>query len=854
MSPVQAKLGSYPIRTQLNLLVLAAVVPLFFAFAYDVYHEARTGFERAQAEALRLSLVASADAQGYFARTEQRLGDISRRVEMGNLDSARCKALFVDSETIRREYAGLAVVDRDGRITCLASDESEQSIEGLTAARLLMALAEGPSRLLVGAPVRGKSVGDWTLPLAYPVRGGDGSAAGMVIAAAQLDRFQSLVAALQLPEKPISLIVKGDGLVVASSHDRDRNVGQSRRSDTLTQAIIGLRSEGVLRGKSVDGVERIYGFHPVAGTDWTAIVGIDIDPIREEVIANALTRSAYGLGVLALALGFSFAMGRRIATPIAAVSRAAFSFGEGRREVRAPVAGAREVAEVAVQLNRMFDILEERERSLIATQKMLDSLLESMDRVLWSFSPDMKSLTFVSESSKKLFGHEASQFHANPRLWLEMVHPEDRGQAEKMMDRIVASGAGVMEYRIAKPDGETRWVEVRWRQMAAGQDRPARLDGIVTDITERKQVEDENRQLSSLVEQSLNEIYVFDSITLRYEYANRGALNNLGYAFRHLRLLTPLDLMPEYTESALSRLIAPLINREKVRQVFETVHRRTDGSTYAVEVHLQAMEREGRWKCLAVVIDITERQRAQGEIMKLASSLEQRVAERTQELAQANNELESFIYSISHDLRTPLRAINGYASILAEENSTRLDADGLDMLRRIARGAVRMGDLIDDLLTFSRVGRAGLNRMQVDMEALARTVVEELHHMNPHAQVEIQALPVAMADPALLRQVLLNLAGNALKFTSRRADARIEIGVMREGGAPVYYIRDNGAGFDPSHAAKLFGVFQRLHQESEFPGTGVGLAIVKRIIERHGGRVWADATPGKGATFFFTLP
>ena len=164
-----------------------------------------------------------------------------------------------------------------------------------------------------------------------------------------------------------------------------------------------------------------------------------------------------------------------------------------------------------------------------------------------------------------------------------------------------------------------------------------------------------------------------------------------------------------------------------------------------------------------------------------------------------------------------------------------------------------MGDLIDDLLTFSRVGRAGLVRMQVDMEAMARTVVEELRHINQHAQVEIQELPVAMADPILLRQVLLNLAGNALKFTSRRADARIEIGALLEGDVPVYFIRDNGAGFDPGHAAKLFGVFQRLHQESEFPGTGVGLAIVKRIIERHGGRVWAEATPGKGATFFFTL-
>jgi PAS domain S-box-containing protein len=838
---------------QLNLLVLAAVLPLFLAFAYDIYHEARSGFERARGDAQHLARVSSADAQGYFARAEQRLGDISRRVEVGSLDPARCKSLFSDIETIRREYAGLAMVDQDGRLVCLAGGAPDQAADGLTAARPLLVLAEGQPRLLVGAPVKGGAAGKWVLPLAYPVRGGDGRAAGMVIAAAQLDRFQSLVISLDLTEQPTSLILKGEGLVIASSRDPDRYVGHSRRDDALTRTMIDQRS-GVLRGASIDGIERIYGFHAVAGTDWLAVVGLDVDPIRGKVISSALRHGAYSLGVLVLALALSFALGRRISAPIAAVARTAHAFGEGRREVRAPVSGAREVAEVAVQLNRMFGILAERERSLVETQETLDSLLDSMDRVLWSFAPDRSTVFFVSESSKKLFGHEAAEFRARPRLWIELMHPDDRKQAEAMMDRIALSGAGVMEYRIVRPDGEMRWIEVRWRHAAEGSGKPARLDGIVTDITDRKQTEDENRQLLAIVEQSLNEIYVFDATTLRYEYANSGALHNIGYSFRHLRLLTPIDLMPKYTEGALLKLIEQLLHREKAQQVFETVHRRSDDSEYPAEVHLQLVEREGRWKCLAVVLDISERHRSQEEIIKLASSLERRVVERTAELAQANAEMESFIYSISHDLRTPLRAINGYASILADEQKDRLDPASVDMLKRIARGAVRMGELIDDLLNFSRVGRTDLNLIQVDMEAMARTVVEELHHINPQARVELQAMPGAKADPALLRQVLLNLVGNALKFSSRRVDAQVELGSRLIDGQQTYFIHDNGAGFDPEHAGKMFGVFQRLHREAEFSGTGVGLAIVKRIIERHNGRVWAEAAPGKGATFYFTLP
>jgi PAS domain S-box-containing protein len=853
MSSAQAQSSGTSIGTQLNLLAVVAVLPLLLAFAYDMYHETREGFRHSEIEVQRLAKVSSADARGFFARTEERLGDISRRIEAGYLEPSRCQTLFADFETIRREYSGLAMVGGDGRLLCLAGGEAEGSLDGLIAARSLLAQTTGPARLLVGAPVKDRASGRWVLPLGFPVRGGDGRATGMVTAAAQLDRFQSLVASLDFDEKPLSLIAKGNGLIVASSRDADRHVGQSRHDEALMRAVIDRRS-GVLRGTLGDGVDRIYGFQPIAGTDWLALVGLDTDPIRQAVFASALKRGAYGLGVLALALALSFALGRRIAGPIAAVARTAHAFGQGRRDVRAPVTGAREVAEVAEQMNRMFGILAERERALVEARETLDGLLESVDRVLWSFAPDLSAMLFASESSRKLFGHEAAAFRADPRLWLELIHPDDRGQAEATVRQIARSGAGVMECRIVRPEGETRWIEVHWRHAGETPERPERLDGIVADITERKQAEAENRQLLAIVEQSLNEIYVFDATTLQYEYANGGALHNLGYAFRHLRLLTPLDLMPDYTEGALLRLIGQLLSREKAKQVFETVHRRSDGSDYPVEVHLQAVEREGRWKCLVVVIDISERQRAQNEIMKLANSLERRVAERTAELAQANAELESFVYSISHDLRTPLRAINGYASILIEEEQAHLAAGAVDMLKRIARGAVRMGELIDDLLTFSRVGRGSLNRMRIDMEAMARTVVEELHDMNPQARVTIQALPAANADPALLRQVMLNLVGNALKFTTGRADAHVDIGSVREGGQPVYFIKDNGAGFDPGHAAKLFGVFQRLHQESEFPGTGVGLAIVKRIVERHDGRVWAEAAPGKGATFYFTLP
>ncbi|HET7197772.1 MAG TPA: ATP-binding protein, partial [Burkholderiales bacterium] len=266
----------------------------------------------------------------------------------------------------------------------------------------------------------------------------------------------------------------------------------------------------------------------------------------------------------------------------------------------------------------------------------------------------------------------------------------------------------------------------------------------------------------------------------------------------------------------------------------------------------EALEEANR----ALEREMAARQRKDDELRELNADLERRVAARTKELEAANKELEGFSYSVSHDLRAPLRGIMGFAAAVVEDHGAELSDEARRRIGIVQSEARRMGQLIDDLLAFSRLGRQALQTTSLDMTKLAQTAFDDLRAQHDGQEVDLHlgTLPGARGDRVLLGQVWMNLLSNALKYSSKRETPRVDVSATTDEKEHVYFVRDNGAGFDPRYQSKLFGVFQRLHDSSEFPGTGVGLALVQRIVARHGGRVWAEGKPNGGATFYFTLP
>ena len=379
----------------------------------------------------------------------------------------------------------------------------------------------------------------------------------------------------------------------------------------------------------------------------------------------------------------------------------------------------------------------------------------------------------------------------------------------------------------------------------------------IRDITERKRAEIASNRLAAIVESSDDAIIGKDLNSIITSW-NKGAEKIFGYAASEMIGSSIMRLIPSDRRDEENQILEKIKRGERPEH-FETLRQTKDGRLINVSVTVSPIK-DAAGKIVGaskVARDITERKQAQDEIRRLHAVLEQRVAERTAQLQDANEELQTFSYSVSHDLRAPLRHVLGFVNLLQKEAGPSLSEESCRHLTTITRSAKGMEHLIDDLLAFSRTGQSKVRKTDVNLDQLVREVLADSQAETRQRNIawEIHPLPSVQADRALLRMVLVNLVSNAVKFTGARAEATIEIGCAPEGGGEtVIFIRDNGAGFDPQYAGKLFGAFQRLHSHSEFEGSGIGLANVQRIIRRHGGRTWAEGVVDRGATFYFSLP
>ncbi len=371
------------------------------------------------------------------------------------------------------------------------------------------------------------------------------------------------------------------------------------------------------------------------------------------------------------------------------------------------------------------------------------------------------------------------------------------------------------------------------------------------DVTEIKQVEKIRNYIATVVKQSADAIYIHDEEGKIISW-NKGAEQIYGFTEKESVSMKIWSIVPDHCVAQTEGIIRDVLQGKKIHDV-ETKRITKHGKLIDVQFAASLIvDSDNDKRSVAITErDITRQKLAEERIHTLNRDL----GDNVEQLKVLNKELESFSYSISHDLRAPLRSINGFANILAEEYSKSFDEEGKKMMNAVQRNASRMGILIDELLAFSKLGRKPLEKTNISMNDLVGQVVSEMDSAKKaNTTITINDLPPADADKILINQVWTNLISNAVKYSSKKTAPIVEIGGVKKGSEAEYYVKDNGAGFSMEYASKLFGVFQRLHTTDEFEGTGVGLAIVHRIVSKHGGRVWAEASVGVGATFCFTLP
>ena len=523
------------------------------------------------------------------------------------------------------------------------------------------------------------------------------------------------------------------------------------------------------------------------------------------------------------------------------------------RELVGDIGFALHALEAETERTRMVEALR-------VNEEQYRDMVENLSDMVFSVS-GAGLLTYVSPAARFLFGYEPEEVIG--RSFAEFIHPEDLPAVQSYFADALAGRYHASEFRVLARDGSERWVRSTSRRRRE-KDPASGINGILSDITELRRASEALRQNEAFTTAVLDNLPVGVAVNsvdpaVSFHYMNdnfpRFYRTTREALARHDGFWDAVYEDPEFREAIRKKVLEDCASGQPERMYWPDVPITRAGQETAF-VTARNIPVPGKPLMISTVWDITERKKAEEDIRRLNAELEERVRLRTAQLEASNKELEAFAYSVSHDLRAPLRAIDGFSRIVLEDYAGKMDTEAARLLTVVRENTRQMDRLITDLLALSRATRTGVRSVPVDMATLARSVYEELLPSDEAARSEfiLPNLPAVRGDPTLLRQVWFNLLSNAIKYSASRDKRRIEIGARAEKEEQIYFVKDNGVGFDPRYQAKLFGIFQRLHKTTEFEGSGIGLAIVQRIVQRHGGRVGAEGKVDEGATFWFALP
>lgn len=510
-----------------------------------------------------------------------------------------------------------------------------------------------------------------------------------------------------------------------------------------------------------------------------------------------------------------------------------------------------------IEVNNDISELKKTEEALGESEQRFRTMVDAIPQLAWMADPD----GYIFWYNQRWYEYTGTTPEEMEGWGWQGVHdPDVLPKVLESWKKSIATGLPFeMEFPLRAADGHFGRFLTRVRPLKDAEGRVTRWFGTNTDVSELLEVQEALREsderyrtlFTSMREAFMLTDMIFDDggrpYDWRYVEANPAFGLNTGIDAEGVIGRTAREVLPNIEAYWIETFgnVAVTGQPDRIEQYNKDLDRYFLASAFSPAPGQVAV----------LFTDVTDRRQAEEEVRRLNAELEQRVQARTAELEASNKELEAFSYSVSHDLRAPLRAIDGFSNAVLKHYVDSLDDRGQDYLRRIRAAAQRMAQLIDDILGLSRASRAEMHPQPVDLSTMASEILRDLQKSHPERRAEITVEPglVVNADSHLLRIALDNLLGNAWKFTGQRDVARVEVGSLEQDGERVYFIRDNGAGFNPTYADKLFSPFQRLHGEDEFPGTGIGLALVQRIVRRHGGRIWAESIVGQGATFYFTL-